>query len=176
MRQSLIKTAVTAFVFIGMTSFVQTSFAADDFILPEETTVVEAMDVPEQEALPQQTAMPQQLVAPQQTAAPQQAVAPQQTAAPQQAVAPRQVAAPQRAAAPQQKATPKQKKAAQRPAANYQYYPGYAAPAHPHHYTPTQKRTGYTREEIRAMPLLSRPNRPGHFIGNSIRRRAGVAY
>ncbi len=164
MRQSLIKTAVAAFVFIGMTSFVQTSFAADDFILPEETTVVEAMDVPEQEALPQQTAMPQQLVAP------------QQTAAPQQAVAPRQVAAPQRAAAPQQKATPKQKKAAQRPAANYQYYPGYAAPAHPHHYTPTQKRTGYTREEIRAMPLLSRPNRPGHFIGNSIRRRAGVAY
>lgn len=164
MRQSLIKTAVAAFVFIGMTSFVQTSFAADDVILPEETTVVEAMDVPEQETLPQQTA------------APQQAVTPQQTAAPQQAVAPRQVAAPQRAAAPQQKATPKQKKAAQRPAANYQYYPGYAAPAHPHHYTPTQKRTGYTREEIRAMPLLSRPNRPGHFIGNSIRRRAGVAY
>lgn len=152
MRQFLIKTAVAAFVFIGMTSFVQTSFAADDVILPEETTVVEAMDVPEQETLPQQTA------------------------APQQAVAPRQVAAPQRAAAPQQKATPKQKKAAQRPAANYQYYPGYAAPAHPHHYTPTQKRTGYTREEIRAMPLLSRPNRPGHFIGNSIRRRAGVAY
>ena len=146
MRQSLIKTAVAAFVFIGMTSFVQTSFAADDFILPEETTFVEAMDVPEQEALPQQTAMPQQLVAPQQTAA------------------------------PQQKATPKQKKAAQRPAVNYQYYPGYAAPAHPYHYTPTQKRTGYTREEIRAMPLLSRPNRPGHFIGNSIRRRAGVAY
>ena len=41
--------------------------------------------------------------------------------------------------------------------------------------TPTQRRTGYTKEEIRAMPLLERPNRPGHFIGNSIRRRAGVS-
>lgn len=42
--------------------------------------------------------------------------------------------------------------------------------------SPTQKRTGYTRSEIRSMPLINRPNRPGHFVGNTIRRRAGVAY
>ena len=49
---------------------------------------------------------------------------------------------------------------------------GNQAPDHP--MTPTQVRTGYTRGEIRAMPLIDRPNRPGHFIGNTIRRRAGV--
>lgn len=27
-----------------------------------------------------------------------------------------------------------------------------------------------TRAEIRAMPMVSRPNRPGHFIGNTVRR------
>ena len=41
------------------------------------------------------------------------------------------------------------------------------------HMTPTQVRTGYTRGEIRSMPLTERPNRPGHFIGNTIRRRTG---
>jgi hypothetical protein len=29
-----------------------------------------------------------------------------------------------------------------------------------------------TRAEIRAMPMVSRPNRPGHFIGNTVRRFA----
>ena len=42
--------------------------------------------------------------------------------------------------------------------------------------TPTQMRTGYTRQEIRSMPMLARPSRPGHFIGNTVRRRAGVGY
>ncbi|HBO44688.1 MAG TPA: hypothetical protein DD670_12300 [Planctomycetaceae bacterium] len=27
-----------------------------------------------------------------------------------------------------------------------------------------------TREQIRQMPLLERPNRPGHFYGNTVRR------
>jgi hypothetical protein len=27
-----------------------------------------------------------------------------------------------------------------------------------------------SRAEIRAMPMVSRPNRPGHFIGNTVRR------
>jgi len=30
--------------------------------------------------------------------------------------------------------------------------------------------SGTARQEIRQMPLLERPNRPGHFIGNNIRR------
>jgi hypothetical protein len=29
-----------------------------------------------------------------------------------------------------------------------------------------------TRAEIRSMPMLARPNRPGHFIGNTFRRMA----
>ena len=29
--------------------------------------------------------------------------------------------------------------------------------------------SGTARQEIRQMPLLERPNRPGHFIGNTIR-------
>ncbi len=28
-----------------------------------------------------------------------------------------------------------------------------------------------TRQDIRNMPLLDRPNRPGHFYGNTVRRR-----
>lgn len=51
---------------------------------------------------------------------------------------------------------------------------GHQAPQHP--LTPTQMRTGYTRNEIRSMPMVSRPNRPGHFIGNTVRRRAGTGY
>ena len=61
------------------------------------------------------------------------------------------------------------------------YYPAIGKQANPSvgnhvqdtHMTPTQIRTGYTRGEIRAMPLTERPNRPGHFIGNTIRRRTG---
>lgn len=49
-------------------------------------------------------------------------------------------------------------------------------PAAFHPLTPTQMKTGYTRQEIRAMPMVSRPSRPGHFIGNTVRRRAGVGY
>ena len=30
--------------------------------------------------------------------------------------------------------------------------------------------TNLSREEIRAMPLESRPNRPGHVYGNNVRR------
>lgn len=73
------------------------------------------------------------------------------------------------------------------PGAPYSYYPPYYGynqdmfinPAfgnqvQPYHLTPTQMRTGYTRSEIRSMPMVSRPNRPGHFIGNTVRRRAGV--
>jgi hypothetical protein len=33
--------------------------------------------------------------------------------------------------------------------------------------------TTLTRAEIRAMPILERPNRPGHFYGNAVRRRHG---
>ena len=51
---------------------------------------------------------------------------------------------------------------------------GTQAPSHP--LTPTQIRTGYTRQEIRSMPMIARPSRPGHFIGNTVRRRAGVGY
>lgn len=47
----------------------------------------------------------------------------------------------------------------------------YRAPA-----PPVQVRYGMTRQEIRSMPILERPNRPGHFYGNTVRRRAGVAY
>jgi len=32
-----------------------------------------------------------------------------------------------------------------------------------------------TRSEIRATPLLQRPYRPGHFYGNTVRRRSGQA-
>ena len=30
-----------------------------------------------------------------------------------------------------------------------------------------------TRTEIRRMPMVARPNRPGHFFGNTVRRLAG---
>ena len=30
---------------------------------------------------------------------------------------------------------------------------------------------GLTREQIRSMPILERPNRIGHFYGNTVRRR-----
>jgi hypothetical protein len=33
-------------------------------------------------------------------------------------------------------------------------------------------RTTLTRTEIRAMPIHQRPNRAGHFYGNTVRRRA----
>jgi hypothetical protein len=29
---------------------------------------------------------------------------------------------------------------------------------------------GYSRAEIRAMPITERPSRPGHFYGNAVRR------
>ena len=34
------------------------------------------------------------------------------------------------------------------------------------------KATYLTRQQIRSLPITQRPNRPGHFIGNSVRRRA----
>lgn len=40
----------------------------------------------------------------------------------------------------------------------------------------TPVRYGWSRQEIRSMPILERPNRPGHFYGNTVRRRAGTAY
>lgn len=55
-------------------------------------------------------------------------------------------------------------------------YPAVGNQAAYHPMTPTQMRTGYTRQEIRSMPMISRPSRPGHFIGNTVRRRAGVGY
>ncbi len=55
-------------------------------------------------------------------------------------------------------------------------YPPFGTQVMSHPVTPTQLRTGYTRQEIRAMPMIARPNRPGHFIGNTVRRRAGVGY
>ncbi|MBR0238832.1 MAG: hypothetical protein IJQ39_12130 [Thermoguttaceae bacterium] len=54
--------------------------------------------------------------------------------------------------------------------------PAIGVQAPTHYLTPTQMRTGYTRQEIRAMPMIARPSRPGHFIGNTVRRRAGVGY
>jgi len=37
--------------------------------------------------------------------------------------------------------------------------------------TPAEPRErGATRQAIRATPLLERPNRPGHFYGNTVRR------
>ena len=54
--------------------------------------------------------------------------------------------------------------------------PAIGSQAQSHPVSLTQMRTGYTRGEIRAMPMVSRPNRPGHFIGNTVRRRAGVGY
>ncbi len=34
--------------------------------------------------------------------------------------------------------------------------------------------TAQQRSEIRAMPILSRPNRPGHFYGNRVRKNAAM--
>ena len=33
----------------------------------------------------------------------------------------------------------------------------------------TEMQTGYTLEQIHSMPILERPDRPGHFIGNTLR-------
>ena len=55
-------------------------------------------------------------------------------------------------------------------------YPPVGTQVMSHPVTPTQMRTGYTRQEIRSMPIVARPSRPGHFIGNTVRRRAGVGY
>lgn len=38
---------------------------------------------------------------------------------------------------------------------------------------PASAATNLTRAEIRAMPIHNRPSRPGHFYGNTVRRRAG---
>lgn len=38
---------------------------------------------------------------------------------------------------------------------------------------PVSARTTLSREEIKAMPITQRPNRLGHFYGNTVRRRAG---
>lgn len=35
-------------------------------------------------------------------------------------------------------------------------------------------RTGLSRAEIKALPITERPNRPGHFYGNTVRRQNGV--
>lgn len=35
----------------------------------------------------------------------------------------------------------------------------------------TAARRPMSRQEIRSMPILDRPNRPGHFYGNTVRRR-----
>ncbi|MCR5163568.1 MAG: hypothetical protein K6C40_06080 [Thermoguttaceae bacterium] len=37
----------------------------------------------------------------------------------------------------------------------------------------TQNQRALTRKEIRSMDILDRPNRPGHFYGNTVRRRHG---
>lgn len=37
----------------------------------------------------------------------------------------------------------------------------------------TQNPRALTRKEIRSMDILDRPNRPGHFYGNTVRRRHG---
>ncbi len=55
-------------------------------------------------------------------------------------------------------------------------YPAYGTQYMPQHVTSTQMRTGYTRGEIRSMPITARPNRFGHFIGNTVRRRAGTGF
>ena len=54
--------------------------------------------------------------------------------------------------------------------------PAFGMQSQAHPVSLTQLRTGYTRGEIRAMPITARPNRPGHIIGNTVRRRAGVNY
>ncbi len=41
--------------------------------------------------------------------------------------------------------------------------------------TTASQRAAY-RETIRKMPLLHRPNRPGHFYGNAIRRLSKVRF
>lgn len=34
------------------------------------------------------------------------------------------------------------------------------------------RKVGMTRETIRSLPILERPNRVGHFVGNTVRRRS----
>ncbi len=43
---------------------------------------------------------------------------------------------------------------------------GLVAPA------PAREAATVTRKDIRSMPILERPSRPGHFYGNSVRRNA----
>lgn len=31
---------------------------------------------------------------------------------------------------------------------------------------------GMSRQEIRSLPVFARPDRPGHFVGNAVRRRS----
>lgn len=33
---------------------------------------------------------------------------------------------------------------------------------------------GMSRREIKSIPITERPNRPGHFYGNAVRRRTGM--
>ncbi len=37
--------------------------------------------------------------------------------------------------------------------------------------TRTMRLTGHTREELRTMPIETRPYRPGHVYGNAVRRQ-----
>lgn len=41
--------------------------------------------------------------------------------------------------------------------------------------TPAPARTEMSREEIRSLPIDSRPSRVGHFYGNAVRRRHRTA-
>ena len=41
--------------------------------------------------------------------------------------------------------------------------------------SPVQNRDAY-RQTIRQTPILQRPNRPGHFYGNAVRRRHRASY
>ncbi|MGE0607220.1 MAG: hypothetical protein AB7O62_09020 [Pirellulales bacterium] len=46
------------------------------------------------------------------------------------------------------------------------YSGGFSTPA-------LARATNMTRAEIRSMPIEARPSRPGHFYGNTVRRRHG---
>lgn len=39
--------------------------------------------------------------------------------------------------------------------------------------SPAPARTEMSRQEIRSLPIETRPNRVGHFYGNTVRRRIG---
>ena len=56
-------------------------------------------------------------------------------------------------------------------------YDGPSAPATAdmnHRVGPNVAKYGMTRGEIKSLPITERPNRLGHFYGNTVRRRAGV--